>query len=184
MALSHSFGTFAVKEAKLSQMLADPPGGTATYAASIAAPGIREVKLTAKIKAESLYGDMQILSAFAVVEGLDIQFMNAELGLDEVAVLMGGTVVDAGTTPSQTSTMHLPGNTQPNYFKFEARCTAIDNPGSDVHMILPKCIVSALDLGFALEAFHINTFGAMCVPPRATGDLFTLIENETAVAIA
>lgn len=186
--LAHDFGTFAVKQAKISKMLTDPVAGLATYSSSVSCPGIREIKLVAKIKSETNYGDMQILSAFGVVEGMDLSFQNAELGMDALAVMFGGTVTDAGTTPNQTATYTQLGNTDLAYFKFEGRCTAVDSPGADVHLVVWKAIVTASDIGFPLAAYQVYTYGALAVTPRATTPagigLYSVIENEVAVAIS
>lgn len=188
MPISHVSKAFAVSDAKIAQMTADPAGGTATYASVIDVPGIKEVTLSGTVNSKELRGDNALLDARSVLQNLSITVSHAKISLDVLAVLLGGTNADSGTTPNMLATFDLLGADTPNYFKFEATTPAdgADTIGGDVHIVLHKCVVSGLpDLGFAEEDYRTVGFSAVCSPLLATSNKWLSVTlNETAVAIA
>lgn len=188
MAISHFSKLFAVEDAKIAKLLTDPAGGTETYGSLIDVPGIKEVTLSGTVESKELRGDNALLDVFSVLKSLTLGVKNAKISLDVDAVLIGGTVADAGTTPNQTATHDLSGTDTPNYFKFVAKTPAngADSIGGDIHLTLWKCVVSGLpDEGFAEEDYKIVGFNAATSPLLSTGRKWRrIVFNETAAAIA
>lgn len=188
MPLSHFSKLFAVEDAKIAQMTADTSGGSATYAAVVDVPGIKEVTLSGTVESKELRGDNALLDARSVFKSLSITVSHAKISLDVLPVLLGGTTTDAGTTPNMTATFNLLGSNTPNYFKFQAKTptNGADTIGGDVLITLHKCVVSGLpDLGFAEEDYRTVGFSAICSPLLATANSWLSIAlRETAVAIS
>src|SRR4051794_12596563 len=101
MAITHKTKWFAVVDAKISPMTADPEGGAATYGASVDVPGIKSVGLTWQITSKELRGDNKRLDVDVSITGIRLQFAHAKLSLDALAILLGGSVIDSGLTPAQ-----------------------------------------------------------------------------------
>jgi hypothetical protein len=188
MPISHFSKLFAVEDAKIAQMTADPSGGSATYGSLIDVPGIKEVQVSGTVESKELRGDNALLDARSVFKSLSITVSHAKMSLDVLPVLLGGTTADSGTTPNMKATFDLLGADTPNYFKFEAKTPAdgADTIGGDVHITLHKCVVSGLpDIGFAEEDYRTVGFSAVCSPLLATANKWlTIVFNETAAAIA
>lgn len=187
MPISHFSKEFAIEDAKIAKLTADPSGGAATYATIIDVPGIKEVTLSGTVESKELRGDNALLDARSVFKSLSISVKHAKVSLDVLPVLLGGTTTDSGTTPNQKVTYDLLGTDTPNYFKFEAKTPTDggDVIGGDVHIVVHKCVVSGLpDIGFAEEDYRTVGFDAVCSPLLATSRKWlTVIFNETAAAI-
>jgi hypothetical protein len=188
MPLSHVSKIFAVSDCKIAKLTADPAGGSATYATAIDVPGIKEMTLSGSVESKELRGDNVQLDVTTVPGGLTVAVSHAKLSLDVLAVLLGGTVTDSGTTPAMKAAyVEALGNTM-NYFRVEGLTPSngADSIGGDLHFTLHKCILSSYpDLGFAEEDYRIVSFEASAVYLNATGNKRMTIDiNETAVAAA
>lgn len=189
MPLSHVTKQFAVEDAKISKMTADPAGGTTTYATSIDVPGIKSVAISGDVENKELRGDNTLLDSFSILSGLTLSWANAKLSTAVLEVLIGGATVDSGVTPNMAATYSLLNSDVISYFKFEAKSPTggADPVGGDIHFILPKCIVSSLGdlMGLAEEDYQTVTAEARCLQPLGTGGKrLQTVTNETAVAIS
>lgn len=184
MALTHKTKWFAVVDAKISPLTADPEGGAATYGASIDVPGIKSVGITPGIASKELRGDNKRLDVDVSISGIRLQFAHAKLSLDALAVLLGGSVLDSGVTPAQKARYRHLGASRPGYWKFEAQAPSVDVIGGDGHIIAYKCIVTGYELGNAEENYRTFS-GTAETMARLADDVWVDIDiNETAVAIA
>jgi hypothetical protein len=185
MPLSHVSKSYGTRDAKIAPLTADPAGGTATYGALIDVPGIKSVTIGGSVNEKQLRGDHQLLDTEAIIEDITITFDYAKLSQDVLDVLMGGTITDAGTTPTQTATYALLGTDSPGYFRFEAQVAAADTVGGDVHLVLYKCKITGIpDIGTAEEDFKTFSVSARAVPRLADSKWMDVVFNETAAAIA
>jgi hypothetical protein len=188
MALARFSKVFAVEDAKIAELTADPSGGTATYGTLVDVPGIKEVTLSGTVNAKELRGDNSLLDAFSVLQSLTISVSHAKISVDVLNVLLGGTITESGVTPNQKTVWGLAGTDTPNYFKFEAKTpdNGSDFIGGDAHMLVHKAVVSGLpDIGFAEEDYRIVGFDAIASPLLATGRKWLdVVFNETSSAIA
>lgn len=187
MPIAHFSKLYAVEDAKIAKLTADPAGGAATYGALIDVPGIKDVTLSGTIETKELRGDNSLLDILTKLKSLSITVAHAKISLDALPIFLGGTTVDSGVAPAQKATYDLTGDSNPNYFKFEAKTPTdgVDFVGGDGHMLLHKCMVSGIpDIGFAEEDYRNVGFSAASTPLLATGKKWlTVVFNETAAAI-
>lgn len=189
MTAVHKTKWLGVWDAKISKLTADPSGGTPTYATSVDIPGIKSVGFGGDVNNVQLRGDNGLIDSSSVIVAITLQFENALLSLDALAILMGGAVTDSGSTPAQKASYGLINTDTPNYFKFEAQTKGVDTIGTaavvgDGHLIAHKCIISGLpDVGFAEEDYRTFSASAIALPTVSQGKWVNIDFNETAVAI-
>ncbi len=187
MPLSHVSKVYAVSDAKISKLTADPAGGATTYGTLTDVPGIKEMTIGGNVNTVELRGDNALLDQNSTLGNITVSVSNAKISLDVLAIMLGGTNTDAGTTPSQTSTYLLKNTDTFSYFKIEAKTPTggADTPTGDLHYVLHKCILSSFpDLGHAEEDYRIVSFEAIAVPLISNGNHLSIVLNETAAAIA
>jgi len=185
--LAHFSKLYAVDDCKIAKLTADPAGGSPSYGSILDVPGIKTATISGTVDTKELRGDNQLLDKNSTLKSIQVAVQHAKLSLDVLAILQGGAVVDAGTTPNQTATYTLLGTDTMNYFKLEARTPAngADFIGGDVHFVLHKLIISALpDIGLTEEDYRIVSFTADASPLISTSKFLTIVENETAAAIS
>lgn len=185
MPITHVTKVYAVEDAKIAKLTADPSGGSATYATSIDVPGIKEIGVTPEVNSVELRGDNVQLDADSNLIGLTLSVVHAKLHLDVLAVLIGGTVTDAGTTPNQTATYDRITTDSFNYFRLEGKTptNGVDVVGGDVKLSFWKCKLTSIDLGFAEEDYRTVSFEARGVYRLADNKLFAIALRETAAAL-
>lgn len=188
-ALNHQSKAYGILDLKIAKMTADPLGGAATYATSVDVPGVTNLTIGGAVSSKTLKGDNTILDADSTLEGISAVVDFAKISLDLHAVLFGATVVDAGTTPNQTSTLRILGGTVapslPAFFKIEAKAVDTDLLGGDCHIVIYKCKIDAVPpLGFKGEDYQLYNFSVQSMPRQADGFWLDVIYNETLVAIS
>jgi hypothetical protein len=184
MALSHVSKVFAVKDAKIAKVTADPSGGTTTLGASVDVPGIKTVTIGGDITTAELRGDNTRLDYSATLSGVSIDFEYAKLSLDALAVLIGPTVTDSGTTPNQVSTLAVSSSNTLNYFQFQAIAAGADTVGGDVMITVYKAILSDFpELGFEEEDYKTFKVAAQALPRLSDGKWFDVALRETTAAL-
>jgi hypothetical protein len=186
MPLSHVSKVFAVKDAKVRKMTADPSGGTTTLAASVDVPGIKTVTISGDLNTAELRGDNTRLDYQSVLAGISVEFEYAKLAVDILPVVLGGAVVDSGTTPNQLTTFGLTSlNAGFSFFEFEAQAFAADTIGGDATIKLYKCILDSFPdgLGMAEEDYMTFTMSAQALPRLSDNKWLDVVLRETAVAL-
>lgn len=185
MALAHKTKWYAVDDAKIKKLTADPSGGSPTYGTSIDVPGIKSVGISGDINSVELRGDGQRLDQASKLAGITVTFEFAKMDLDLLAATIGGTVADSGTTPNQLATWTLLGTDNLNYFGFEAQTKGVDTIGGDGHFAIGKLILTSFpSLGMAEEDYQTFSMEAAAIPLLSNGKYITTSLNETAVAIS
>lgn len=186
-ALPRYTSIFSIDNASITPLLTDPIGGTATYGTKIDVPGIRSATFDPEILAKELFGDNAVQGRAAKARQLMSKVEAARVSLDILAVLMGGTVTDAGVTPAQTTTYNLLGSSAGSYFKLEYRVLGVELPGAaaggDLHVVFWKCKITSAGLPTKMEEFAPLSFDVAAIARLADSKLVSLIENETAVSI-
>jgi hypothetical protein len=186
MPLSHVTKVFAVTDAKIAKVTADPAGGATVVAASVDVPGIKTVSIGGDVKTAELRGDNTRLDFGAVLSGVTIEFEYAKLSLDALAVLLGPTVVDSGTTPNQTALLGLTSaNASLNYFQFTAQSKGTDTIGGDAVMTLYKCVLTGFPegLGMAEEDYRTFKVSAAALPRLSDNKWLDVNLRETTAAL-
>lgn len=187
MPLSRVTKLYSVQDAKISPLTADPAAGSPTYGTPLDAPGIQQMSISGDVEVKTLRGDNTKLATNVSLTNIQVQVTMAKLSLDVLAAILGGTVTDAGTTPAQTSTWDLTGDTATlPPFKLEGVTppNGVDIVGGDLHWVLHKLTLSAFpDLGFAQEDFRTISFTADADPLLSNGKWITAVLNETLTPI-
>ncbi|MFJ9754972.1 phage tail protein [Streptomyces sp. NPDC101149] len=188
MPISRVTKLYSVQDAKIAALTADPAGGTATYDAVIDVPGIQEMSISGDVEVKTLRGDNKKLASNATISNIQVSVTHAKLSLDVLEAILGGTVTDSGTTPSQKSIWDLTGDTATlPPFKLEGVTppNGVDIVGGDLHWVLHKLTLSAFpDLGFANEDYRVVSFTADADPLLSNDKWISAVLNETAVEIA
>ncbi|BCJ86451.1 major tail protein [Effusibacillus dendaii] len=187
MALSHTIKLMELSDAKIAQLTSDS-GASPAYSASVDLPGITKITLSPKADMKKLYGDSALLDVYQKTTEVELDIECSLLSLDALKVMMGGTVTDAGTTPSQTTTYSLQAtNSTPPYFKLEGQWTYAGDGIGDGHVVLYKCKVTdppQIDLNDASGNYGTVKFKAIALPATSNGKWFDLVLNETKTAIS
>lgn len=186
MPISHISKMYAVSDAKIAAVSADPSGGTTTYGTLLDVPGIKSVSIGGDINTVELRGDNQLLDANSILTSVSLEFEFAKLSLDVIRVLAGGTVTDAGITPNQTAVYRLLGTDSIGYFKFEGRTPTggVDTTTGDAHILLYKCIVTGFpEFGLAEEDYQTLTVSALALARLSDNRWMDVTFNETQAAI-
>lgn len=191
MSIPHQSKLYGISDMRIAKMTADPTGGAATYAASVDVIGVKKMMVTGAVGTKSLRGDNTLLDVESTLNGLSAVVDYAKFNWDVLNILLGGAVVDSGSTPNQISNFRLLGGAPPlapslpNFFKIEAKAVDVDYAGGDCHIILWKCKIDAFpQLGFNEEDYELFNFGVQCAPRVADGFWMDVNYNETLAAIA
>lgn len=180
MPVAHKTKVFAVKDARIAKLTADAAGVAPTYAAAIDVPGIKSVTVGGDVTSVELRGDNAALDGDAFLSSVSVTFEYAKLDLDQLAVLLGGTVTDAGVTPNQTATYAQTRTASFGYFSFEAVSVSADPLGGDVRIFLPKCKLSSFpEAGFEEEDYRTFEVEAAAFVPIGLGNWFEYQVRET-----
>lgn len=186
MPISHVSKLFAVDDAKIGKLLTDPAAGSATYDTLIDVPGIKNVGLVFDLNSVELRGDNGRMDSDSTLVGITLSFEHAKISLDALAVFLGGTAADTGTTPNMVGTFTRTSAQALSYFKFEARTpvNGVDTTGGDAHLVIHKAKITSYSLGLAEENYQTFSAEAQGVFRIADSKLFDIVLNETAAAIA
>lgn len=186
MPLIHQTTIFNIDQFAIYPMTADVTTNPA-YGAAVPVPGIKTVGLDPDMLAKELYGDAKMMGRAAKVRQMNCSLTHAKLNLDALNIIAGGAVVDAGTTPNQTSTWNLLGANFPGYFKAEFRILQVDfvlTGLASLNVQLWKCKTTnfGLPLGTA-EDFTLPTIAFSAIPTISNDKLVSVVFNETAAAL-
>lgn len=185
MPLSHSTKVFAVTDCKIYPITADPEGGTTTYGAAVDVPGIKSVAITGSIESKTLRGDNRLLDSDAVLGGVEVAIEHGKLSLDVLSVMLGGAVVDDGTTPSETATWGLTDASKPMPFKLEAKSASADPIAGDVHFVLYKVALASFpEMGLAEEDYRTHSVSGAAMPRLSDGKWIDTVIHETAADLS
>lgn len=186
MPLTHVHKLFAVSDAKVKKITADPSGGTTTFATAVDVPGIKEIGLDFEINAVSLRGDHRELDAASTLVAVTGTFTHAKVSLDALPVFLGGTTTDTGTTPNQIAKWRRVAADVMPYFSLEGKTPTggSDDETGDAHLLIAKAKITGYSLGLAEEDYRIMSGSFRGVYRLADDILIDLVANETAVAIS
>ena len=183
MALAHFSNVYGITDCKVAPITADTSGGT-TYGALVDVPGVKSMEISGTVNTKRNRGDNKLLAVRSLIESMQASVPYAELSLDLLAAIAGGSVTDTGSTPNQKATYAQLGANTPKYFKLEAKTDAMDFISGDGHILLYKCMMTAFPtFGLAEEDFAGYQLTAEAMP-RGDDKFFDIVFNETAAAIA
>lgn len=188
MPISRVTKVYAIQDAKIAPLTADPTGGSATYGALIDVPGIKSLEISGDVEVKSLRGDNTQLATNSSITNVQVSVTHAKLSLDVLVAILGGTVTDSGTGSTEVSTWDLSStNATMPPFKLEGVTPSggVDTVGGDLHVVLHKLTLASFpDLGFSEEDYRIASFTANADPLLSNSKWISIVLNETAAAIA
>lgn len=121
-------------------------GAANTVGSSVDLPGIRSVSFNTESDKDELEGDNKVI---AIARGIKRFTGSIELGLINLAamaVIQGGTVTAAGTTPNATASLDELDDLVSRYFQLAIDCPSMDVTGAGYQVTLKKLMaVSGLD---------------------------------------
>lgn len=173
---------YGLRDVKLTPLGAD--GSTPGTAVDL--PVARTFTFKETEDSTELRGDDQVVAEHGSGPVLEWDLESGGISLEAYAVMAGGAVTSAGTTPSIVKTYRkLVTDTRP-YFKAEGQ--AIGDSGGDLHGLVYKCKASG-DLEGAMtdSEFWLTKAsgkGFASTETSKTGRLYDYVINETAAAIA
>lgn len=187
MALTTTVKILELADAKIAPMTDDSSTAPA-YGTAVDVPGIMKIGVAPKMENKKLYGDNKLLDIWSKVTEVELDVECAELSLDAMKVIMGGSITASGTTPNQKQTYSLKGtDASPGYFKIEGQWLYAGNGVGDVHIVLYK--VKATDPpSYEVEGANGNfgtvKFKGIAIPCNSNGSWYDIVINETAAPIS
>ena len=158
---------YAVQHCQIAPVLTDSAGAAVTYGTWQDVPGIKLVEVGGDMDTKELRGDNRLLDKQSLITGITAKFENAKLSLDNLAVMLGGTV----TSDVDAATWSLLKTAGPLAFGLSAVSAAGDAPGSVVRFRLAKCSVSKFpDIGLAEEDYRTVSAEIDVLPPIGTDE--------------
>lgn len=156
MALAQNTVVYDVADAKVYPLTTDLiGGGSPTYGAGVDLSGIAAVTFDPNVVSQELKGDNgRVIARHGRVDRFTASLTYGRVGLDAIAVMMGGAVVNAGSGSTETNAWTLAGfNTLP-FFRLEVQITDLDNGVLDLHLVGWKCqLKSATFIDSKTDAF-------------------------------
>jgi hypothetical protein len=185
--LPHLTPLFSVDKAAWTPLTADPSGGTATYGTKVYIPAVESVSVDPDVLYKELFGDNAIAATAAKPRSVKAKVNFGKIDLDLLKNLLGGLVTDAGTTPNQTSTLDISRTSAASYGKLECQVLGVELPtvaaGGDVHFVWWKAKLNSLTIGTTAEDYGKPTMSVTGIYLLANDKMFSVVENETAVAL-
>jgi hypothetical protein len=178
MPLNRTTKVFGVTHAQIEVLTADTAGTAPTYGTAIDLPGIKSVTITGDIETKQLRGDNTVLDEDSVLTGIGVSFETAKVSLDFLAAaLTTPAIVDAGTTPAQTSTLNITNTSKLRPFRFKAIAAGADPVAGTVLMTLHKVVLSSFpELGMAEEDYKTAPVEGRAMPILGTGGLWLSVQ--------
>lgn len=186
MALPTVLKLLELEDVKVSPLVSDT-GTEPQYDAAVDIPGVTKLGISPKIENKKLQGDSKLLDIYSKVTEIELSLEFAKLSLDAMKVLVGGDVVESGTSPDLVATYSLtPDLATAPYFKLEGRWTYADEGAGDAHVVFYKCKVSdiSFEVNDASGDFGKVTATVFAIPCESNNAWFDIVVNETAKPIA
>ena len=142
MTISKKTALLGVNDLKIFPVTKDDASAFTTGSA-IDVPGVRQISVTFDIDEKELTGDEKTLAVSSKIKGISFTSEYAELSLDVLAALSGGSVtVDTASDSSETAAYSFGEGDKPAYFQLQAKIDGTDSIiGGDVFtkQKLPQC---------------------------------------------
>lgn len=136
----------------------------------------KEILTTAQLE-----GDDATVAVHSLVKHVEWKIDAGGINMDALALIMGRTVLNSGTTPNRYDTLNGADTDAPPYFKIYGKSVGAD--GGDIHCKILKCkITEAPTFNFSNGEFIHSGITGTGIPDSAnvTGRAFQFVYNETA----
>jgi hypothetical protein len=161
---------FGLRDIKITSI-----GGTPTQADL---PAAQTLTFRPRFTSGELMGDDSLVSVVAFVNAYEWQLSAGGISLEALAIMVGQTVVAAGTTPNQTKTLNIGAGDQMPYFKIYGKSVG-ENATDDIHVKLYKCKINSMEGQFQDGQFYITQASGIAIDDGTKG-IIDIVQNETA----
>jgi uncharacterized protein YqgV (UPF0045/DUF77 family) len=171
---------FGLRDAKITPWTAGGTLGTA-----VAVPRVRSVEANVTRDSADLDGDDVRIATHTFGTAIEGTFEEGGINFAVLAVINGGSSATTGVTPNRITTFILEGDDVDGYFKIEGQSYADD--GGDTHVIIWRAhATNGPNHTFNQGEFTLTNFDYAGVFDQSTSPsrLYSIVQNETAVAIA
>lgn len=132
---------------------------------------------------EELRGDDRVVATRGQGPTVSWELEAGGISLEALAVISGGTVSSTGTAPATVKTYKKLATEAKPRFKVEGQ--AISESGGDFHVVLTNCKATEGVSGELSDgSFWLTSASGTAIADPTTGEVYSFIQNETAVAIA
>lgn len=183
MTINNQTIVIGLDDAKIYELTTDS-SSVLTYGAAIDLPGLQKIELAPKVTEKALNKDEKVLDYYVKTDYISWAFNSTKISLDVLAILEGGTVTSAGTTPSQTYTYSINKSSAPQYFKLEAKANYTAGENGDFHLRLYKCKANNIDILYVANDYAIVSATGVAIPTTNNGNIKDYVINETATTIS
>ena len=158
MTISHKTALLGVDDLKIFPITNDSEESF-TVSEGIDVPGVRQISLTFEIEQKELTGDEKTLAISSKIKSVTFNSEYAELSLDVLSALSGGSVSSAGNGDSESASFSFSDGDLPKYFQLQAKINGTDSiVGGDCHIVIYKCKASAIPINGVQSDFATYTF--------------------------
>ncbi|MGN0192609.1 MAG: hypothetical protein ACI4CY_03685 [Candidatus Gastranaerophilaceae bacterium] len=156
MTVSKKTALLGVNDLKIFPITKDDSSAF-TCGNGIDVPGVRQISVTFEIDEKELTGDEKTLAVSSKIKSVTFTSEYAELSLDVLAALSGGTVETPSSADAQN--FSLGENGKPGYFQLQAKIDGTDSiNGGDCHICIYKAKVTAMPINGVQSDFATYTF--------------------------
>jgi hypothetical protein len=167
--IAHASVVFDVVDCKVYPLLTDIAGASPTYGAGVDVPGIAEVGVDPNIVSAELKGDARVIAQKGRTDRLSFSGTYGKLSGDVLAVILGGSITDSGTTPNQIAAYRLSSPASLPYFKIEFKIDDVEEGIGDLRVVLYKCkLTGGTLIGSSSDNFGQPSFDADAIALNGT----------------
>lgn len=136
-------------------------------------------EFTPEFEGGILKGDDANKAAISYVIGGQVKFGAGEYSSAAVALMLGVTLAQSGTTPNEVTTLQINAGQRTPYFRVYAK--ALDDGAGDMHLLLYKVKIMNMPSLVKLENgnYRMSEFEAECFDDGTNG-VVKILQNETA----
>lgn len=167
---------YGLRDVKLTPI--DDAGALGTF---VDLPAARTLSWTETEDFEQLRGDDVVQAERGNGAIVDWDLEQGGISLEAYAVLAGGEVVESGITPAAVRTYSKKGTDSRPYFRIDGQ--AINDNGGDTHVVIYKAKATGDIGGEFSDGSFLLTSASGSGYPNGAGDLYDIVQNETAAAI-
>lgn len=156
MTISRKTALLGINDLKIFPITEDSSSAF-TVGNAVDVPGIRQLSVTFDIEEKELTGDEKTLAVASKIKAVSFSSEYAELSLDVLSALSGGSV---STNPDGSSASFSLGDSdKPDYFQLQAKIDGTDSiTGGDCHICIYKAKVTAMPINGVEGDFATYTF--------------------------
>jgi hypothetical protein len=182
MTLTYQTLVLGLDDAQISPLTADTSDAL-TYGTAIDVPGMQNISLSSNYTTKELYTDELVGDYYSQFDSINWSISNAQVCLDVLAILEGGTITSSGTSPNEVNTYTLSNTSAPSYFKIEGQIIYSSGTVGDFHTVLYKCKVGSIQVNYQCQNYAIVSASGLAIATVYNGVVRDDIINQTATPI-